>query len=340
MEYSAETVDMYGDALAAFVKIVRMLPEHKRTLDTLSTAVVKMARLFPAVLQDEVTEALSTLLDSENLVVNKPVFLCDPEYVALMRGDLCWGDIECPPSTTPKENLDEDWYWSVPALKLRRDIWDHFPVTVVPLGSGEDGAERHAIVWHRKNLAMWRAERSEDMHEWMHYDAIQERRLLKALRASPRWTVEPAQTPDQICVIRMNFVVSRGGASDDEEECAATPTSSPVLTAAAPAMPAAAAGGAGAAAAEEWTTVKKGATPLLLRLNDIKERYPVVWSEVPSLTRAKVYAIEIFGKRARELGLDIPKTTESLLRALKASPSWRVLRPEGGREVCRIEMNA
>lgn len=324
MSFTAETIDMYGDALANFVKIARALPEHKRTLDALSTAMVKMARLFPVSVQDEVVDALSTLLDSEKIVVEKPAYLVDPEYVALMRGDLCWGDIECPPA--PKENLDEDWYWTMPVLKLRRDIWDHFPVTVIPLGSGEDGAERHAVVWHRKNLAMWRAERSEDMHEWMHYEAVQERRLLKALHASNRWTVEPAQTADQICIIRMQF------AARSAEEGEETPV-------AAPAAPVAAAAAPVAAADDGWIPVQKGAPPPLVRLNDIKEHFPVVWTEVPSRTRAKVYAIEIFGKRAREMGLDLTKTSESLLRALKASPSWRVLRAEGGREVCRIEMN-
>jgi hypothetical protein len=329
---NAETLAVYSDALVNFVKIARALPEHKRTLDALSTAIVKMARLFPAAMQEEVVEALGTLIDDENIVVDTPAFLADPEYLALASGKMCWGDVECPPSTTPKENLDEDWYWTMPVLKLRRDIWDHFPVTVIPLGSGEDGAERHAVVWHRKNLAMWRAERAEDMHEWMHYEAVQERRLLKALHASNRWTVEPAQTADQVCVIRMNFATARGEESETPDAAAALPAAAP-----APAPAAAAAGGA---AAEEWTTVQKGATPLLLRLNDIKERFPVVWTEVPSRTRAKVYAIEIFGKRAREMGLDIAKTSEALLRALKASPSWRVLRAEGGREVCRIEMHA
>jgi hypothetical protein len=86
--------------------------------------------------------------------------------------------------------------------------------------------------------------------------------------------------------------------------------------------------------------------PLFTRLNDIKEHFPVVWHKVEDAhTRTAVYALEIFGKKAREMALSTrvaeaafrAEMEPRLLAALRASPAWRVLRSEG-REFCRLEM--
>jgi hypothetical protein len=81
--------------------------------------------------------------------------------------------------------------------------------------------------------------------------------------------------------------------------------------------------------------------PRLVRLNDIKEHFPVVWKEVVGAP-SKTYAIELFGKRIRELsaaaGHDVTEEVKrELLSALAASPSWRLLSGEGP-VVARIVM--
>jgi hypothetical protein len=88
------------------------------------------------------------------------------------------------------------------------------------------------------------------------------------------------------------------------------------------------------------------AAPLFTRLNDIKERFPVVWHKVEDArTRTAVYALEIFGKKLTEMARAANCTVDRfradvetrLMAALRASPAWRVLRSEG-REFCRLEM--
>ena len=61
-------------------------------------------------------------------------------------------------------------------LNLRKDIWTHFPVIVVPLGRGTDGAERHAIVWNRKKLSETRA--SMNVNAWLDYETVQHKALI------------------------------------------------------------------------------------------------------------------------------------------------------------------
>ncbi len=302
----------------------------------------------------------------------------DPIMQLMSRGDILWGDLLCTewpagslealaaarPEPVPAEPEPEpepehsyevswDWWMSFPELKLRKDIWENFPVTCVPLGTGKDGAERHAIVWHRKNLAQWRQERSEDYDEWMNYEEYAEYRLFKSLRASNRWTVEDPQNSTQICVIRMNFepkvtaeepaaapVRSGGGSAADAAAAPARPA--PIVAPAPTAVP--------KPAEDGWTTVavapkKPSGVPVLLKLNDIKAFFPVVWHPVSgggAGSAKPIYALEIFGKRLREMsaaaGRDLTKeVSANLMAALKASTAWRVLKGRDG-EFCRLEM--
>jgi hypothetical protein len=260
----------------------------------------------------------------------------DPMYIAMMSGAICWGDLFYDEPMTPAvveepvvapEPLPFGWDFEYPELRLRKDIWENFPVTVVPLGSGGDGAERHAIVWHRRNLEEWRNTHTDSFLDAMDYPEITEYRLLKCLEASKYWTVEEPVADGQIAVIRMNFVPRT-----TEVAPAATPTSSTPST---------------EAENDGWTKVAakptKLAVPLLTRLNDIKGHFPVVWHKVETArTRTAVYAVEIFGKKLAEMssaaGKDVRADVEErLMAALRASPAWRVLRSEG-REFCRIEM--
>ncbi len=81
--------------------------------------------------------------------------------------------------------------------------------------------------------------------------------------------------------------------------------------------------------------------PRLVRLNDIKDHFPVVWKEVPGAA-SKTYAIELFGKKIKEMsaavGHDVTEEVKAqLLAALAASHSWTLLSGEGA-IVARIVM--
>lgn len=78
--------------------------------------------------------------------------------------------------------------------------------------------------------------------------------------------------------------------------------------------------------------------PRLLRLNDIKEHFPVVWHKVEGRAGESSYAIELRGDFQRRVGAaEVERATSALLDALRHSPAWKVL-PPVGKEVCIIEM--
>jgi hypothetical protein len=281
-------------------------------------------------------------------------FYADPLFAKMSSGECLWGDLlldapEAPapaPKADPAPEMPEDWDLEFPELRLRKDIWENFPVTVNPLGAGADGAERHAVSWHRKNFEEWRNTRTLDFDEAMDYYDITLYRLEKSLEASKFWTVEPPLADGHICVIRMNFVPRTDAVAAPED---AEPAPAP-----APAPAAAAVVVAEDDSVDEWVVAgPKKAAPapapiakpavLFTRLNDIKEHFPVVWHKVEDArTRTAVYALELFGKKlvemSRAAGKDVRADVETrLMAALKASPAWRVLRSEG-REFCRLEM--
>ena len=187
-------------------------------------------------------------------------------------------------------------------LRLRKDIWTHYPVIVVPLGRGTDGAERHAIVWNRKTIADMRSSMPSDA--WLHYETTQHDQLIQALQAGTKWTVEKAINPDHICVIRMKYKMNNKPASNYE---------APLVH-----------------------------SPILTRLTDIKAHYPVVWHSVDGQTKTfalELHRKEIAAKTAVSGGADVEDQTVGLLmRALKASTAWRVLQPVLDGEFCRLEM--
>lgn len=216
--------------------------------------------------------------------------------------------------------LPEDWDLDFPKLKLRKDIWENFPVMCQPLGRGSDGAERHAIVWHRKNFMEWRAA-CDDYYEAMDYEEITTYRLFKCLEASKHWTVEAAQTPQQICVIRMNFT--------DESTAPSTTVEKPVVVDAG------------------WSTVRKPVEkpvdlPVLTRINDITSQFPIVWNNEsrPRMTARSgdIISLSVFNRKLREMS---PSAAEAcldrLMRSLRASSSWRVIRGRDS-EFCRLEI--
>ncbi len=87
----------------------------------------------------------------------------------------------------------------IPTLKLRKDIWTHFPVCLVKLPEPqEDGRDRYAVQWHQKNLEEW----SQNIPA---YQTVAKFRLLQSLYQSPKWSVESSKNPTDICLIAMQI---------------------------------------------------------------------------------------------------------------------------------------
>jgi len=257
--------------------------------------------------------------NKHNTRKNTPGPLNDPLFQAMKRGNIRWGDLLVdenaarPPSSPvkPKSPTMENIAlknWSMPDLTMRKGIWEHFPVTLVPLDD-HDGTERYAIEWHRKHLREWGAAHSASLAQ---YQAYTEFRLLHALEAHPhKYVVELPRTKDQIAVIAMVHAGPRVAHSEPKAEPHVAPH---------------AAVGA----------------PVLRKLNDIKEHFPVVWHAVPGHHGKSTYALELFGKKLREMstaaGRNVSnEVTAHLMTALHASSAWHVL-PSKGKELCRLEM--
>ena len=254
-------------------------------------------------------------LTKRNTRRNSPGPLNDPLVQAMKRGNIRWGDLMVdenatrpPPSPVkPKSPTIENIAlknWSMPNLTMRKGIWEHFPVTLVPLEE-HDGTERYAIEWHRKHLRDWASAHSASEAKQMEYQAYTEFRLLHALEAHPhKYTVEFPRKKDQIAVIAM----VHGGPK-------AAPRAAPSA---------------------------KVSGPVLRKLNDIKEHFPVVWHAVPGKPGKSTYALELFGKKLREMSTAVGRNisgevTAQHMAALRASDAWHVL-PSGGKELCRLEM--
>lgn len=254
----------------------------------------------------------------------------DPMLTLLYRDDLQWGDVMLGVPTKPRKaeykEVDPDAHWTMPALRLRKDIWENFPVNVVPMQS-KDNRECYAIQWHNKKFQEAR-ESCEHGWEYMDFEDDTYRRLMKSLSASRFWTVEEAAGDHDLCTIAMNFqdekplqtktfTLPSNKETDSDNE--STNTSS-------------------------WEHVGKKASaptpayPILRRLNDIKNHFPVIWNEVNGC-KTTTYAVEVFGKRVKEQGLNMAKVKTDLLVALKASRSWTVLPATNERHVCLLQMN-
>ncbi len=92
---------------------------------------------------------------------------------------------------------------ALPDLRLRKDIWAHFPVNVDSMGRGANGSDRHCVEWH--NLKVRQIAQAEGKSP----DQVKKEllpRLIGALSASRAWTVE-APEPGSKCVavIAMRF---------------------------------------------------------------------------------------------------------------------------------------
>ena len=212
--------------------------------------------------------------NKHNTRKHTPGPLNDPLFQAMQRGNIRWGDLLVdenaarPPSSPvkPKSPTVENIAlknWSMPDLTMRKGIWEHFPVTLVPLDD-HDGTERYAIEWHRKHLREWGAAHSASLAQ---YQAYTEFRLLHALEAHPhKYVVELPRTKDQIAVIAMVHAGPRMAHSGPKA------VSPKVVHNVA-----------------EPNHTKLG-VPVLRKLNDIKEHFPVVWHAVPGQHGKSTYA--------------------------------------------------
>ncbi len=255
--------------------------------------------------------------------------------VNIDAGKVSWGDISWADDVmNPKCNINQNYsleeemleWWSVPDLTLRKGIWENFPVSLIPIVDG-DGTDRYAVVWHRKNFQAWRETRAETFDIYLDYDFWCEMRLRYALNAySHKYTVEEPRGDDMILVIAMVHAPKNDeDNSDSDVSTVSTVSTAPVLL------------------APITETSKTRDTPRLTRLNDIKNNFPVVWHETYNATGSKLYAIELFGKKIKEIsiaaGYDVTEEISNrLMSALKSSTAWRVFPAESPREFCRIEL--
>lgn len=95
--------------------------------------------------------------------------------------------------------------FKVPDLKLRKGIWENFPVALVPLDDG-NGVDRYGVAWHNKNLRDWKDTKSKSVEEKANYQHWCEVRLLHSVRQYPKqYKILPARNPSQLFVLEMVF---------------------------------------------------------------------------------------------------------------------------------------
>lgn len=324
----AATVEQITAIGQTILDEIAALPAEQRRFNPLADFLAARFRAMPesktkAVLLD----VLPGHVEQLGLITPNSVFeqMSPAEFMAAMNsGAISWGDLclEAPPRAQKQKRVVEDrslafgWDLEIPQLKLRKDIWENFPVIVEAQGTGADGAERHAVRVHRKNWSEWRQTKAVDYDDWLNWDENTEFRLMKALESCRSWTVEESADPSTFAVIRMNFV--------PREEVAAP---APVVV-------------------DGWTNVpvrSAVAAVALMRINDITSNFPTCWNNETtprtSARRSDIISISIHNAKLRDAGMDRAKVERDLMAALRASSAWRVLEPAAGsREFCRLHM--
>jgi len=95
--------------------------------------------------------------------------------------------------------------FKVPDLRLRKGIWENFPVILDKIDD-KDGVDRYAVMWHNKNLQEWMRTKPESSDEAQEYPRWVETRLRYALKKHPRqYKIRPARNSGQLMVIEMVF---------------------------------------------------------------------------------------------------------------------------------------
>ena len=246
------------------------------------------------------------------------MFENDPLHKAMKEG-LLWGDLDAPkPRVEEVQMPEEDHDWIMPRMVLRKDIYTNFPVVVRKINTRE--REVYAVEWHHDNFVAQR-NASDSWCEYDDFEETVERRLTKALYSSRNWTVE-AGHGNELCRIVMAVEENLPLPAPK-----ATPAPKPAVD------------------ADGWQEVSKGGKavapytgPRLVRLNDIKVHFPVVWRQVEGV-KTTTYSLELMNKTIRQNNLNANTVKTSLLEALRHSKFWKVLPATNNTEVCRLEMN-
>ncbi|NBT47620.1 MAG: hypothetical protein EBT07_07335 [Actinobacteria bacterium] len=206
--------------------------------------------------------------------------------------------------------------WDMPDLKLRKNIWENFPVSLIQLPD-TDGTDRYSVVWHEKNLRDWRERRDEcqSMDEHECYEEFCRARLLRALEAhAHKYRVEPAHGHRQICVIAMVH-----------SDTIATPA-----TAMAPVV-------APATTATPVTTVAPAVVTVASRSGkkalDVLKSAPVSWDR-----DGKIHFVKPHMKKLRDLGLTPNDITFDLMEELSLCDDCVVSSATRKGDICVVTM--
>lgn len=215
--------------------------------------------------------------------------------------------------------------WSVPNLKLRKDIWENFPVVLTPIDDG-DRTARYAITWHIKHIDEWsdNPRYAVTFAEHMDYTSFSEYKLLYSLsKHSKQYVIEPPRSEDQIAVIAMVHGAPRNGNVTRNRRNNR-------------------ANARGNTRNNKSKRNRNHSVPVLKSLKDIKELFPVVWHDVPGKAGTKTYALEFHKKNLQQMaqssGKSVAEITKALMAALEASTFWHVLKADDGSSICRLEM--
>jgi len=195
---------------------------------------------------------------------------------------------------------DATYNWTVPDLRLRKGIWENFPVILNPVDDG-DGTDRYSICWNRRKLAEWRDTRAESFAEWLDYEDYCLLRLMYALELNPnKYIIEEGREQGQICVIAMVHANDGGSVSNQSYSSASVDGRSEIKN-----------------------------TCSLKHPRDIASQFPVCWTQ-----EDKVLYIRFHTKKIKELYESPAIVRNRMIAELKKSDAWTVSEaPTGKNEV-------
>lgn len=231
--------------------------------------------------------------------------------------------------------------WTMPDLRMRKGIWENFPVTLTPINDG-NGTERYAIAWHMAHLRDWRDDPSHTLsfNEHQDYEMFSEYKLLYSLAHHARqYRIEPPRAENQIAIIAMVHNGTRKNNRGNNRATVRNNVRNNVRK-------------NNRATRNNRSNIRKNNTrntrkvnrnvPVLRKLVDIKDHFPVTWTEVPGKAGTKTYGLQIHNKKLSDLSAATGRNmrgelTQKLMTALRASTFWNVL-PGGPGEFARLEM--
>ena len=95
--------------------------------------------------------------------------------------------------------------YEIPDLKLRKGIWENFPVALVFLND-TNGVDRYGVEWHNKNFKEWQKTHPKSKKEKDNYKHWTKVRLYTSLKQYPKqYKILPPRNPKQLFVLEMVF---------------------------------------------------------------------------------------------------------------------------------------